>query len=529
MPTQLKQNLILITYTSAWFFVNLLTLITYPIMHSDESWLAGLTQTMMDQSQLLITEPFFDLAPRAPHTFKLLYHLIQWPFIQLFGYQLFSVRLMSLVLGFITLGILYRYFNQFDQASFIAFFALLILSMNSQFVYAAHFARQEIALLLVLILCLYLFNQHTQVTHRTTLIMSTIIGLSMNLHPNAFIIAMMIGSLYLAHWLKKKISYKVLLSYIGPMALLAVINLIVTFTQTKGFINTYWQYARTLSVGATPTSRLSNFIDFYIKVYQRISGTYYLPDIKYLLIISIATLLMIGIVKLIGLRFSTNMSQYIVLDTKKTLPLWQCFYMILAYNIAIFIIGRYNPTSILFLVVILVIVLLHVTQLLVAKSMQLLLLTILLIVSVNGLYKDYNDSANHDYDDYVQFLQNNTDSKDVLLANLSGGFAMNAGQFYDIRNLNYLGETSLEDYIVVNKINVIIYYEEYDYIHRNPEWQILYGDDQAYYAPMKELISDYGTLRVETTSLYYGNRIIRYMGDYPWSIKIYDLDLSPID
>ncbi len=88
MSNQLKRTFLNISYAMFWFIVNLLTLNAYPLMHSDESWLAALTATMMNNVDLMATEPFFDLAPRAPHTLKTLYHLLQMPYLKLFGYNL---------------------------------------------------------------------------------------------------------------------------------------------------------------------------------------------------------------------------------------------------------------------------------------------------------------------------------------------------------------------------------------------------------------------------------------------------------
>ena len=529
MILQVKKKFLLLFYISTWLVINLMTLITYPIMHSDEAWLAGLTQSMIDNGHWLITEPFFDLAPRAPHTLKLLFHLIQWPFIQLFGYDLFSVRLMSLVFGLLSLILLYMYLNQFDQNSDLALMGVVILSLTSPFIYAAHFARQESSLIFILILSLLLYNRKAKVSYKSTIVISSLIGLAISLHPNAFIIAVMIGSLYLEGWLVKDYSFKVILSYITPMALFALLNLIVTFTQTKNFLAKYWQYASTLSVGASPASRFENFLNFYLKIYQRITGTYYIANMKYLFILALIALVFLGITYISRRKTGTFLGRFLIFDTKKTRPIRQCLLMAIGFNVALFIIGRYNPTSIVFLVVIILLFLLHTTQLFIPLSIQRLLLIIFITISSLSLYNDYKEGALHDYDHYHQFLASNIQPTDIVLANLSGGFTMDVNQFYDIRNLNYLEDTSLEAYLLNNNINTIIYYEEYDYIHRNPEWQILYGDDAAYYDDLNQLIVNYGTLKSETISPYYGNRIIRYMGDYPWSIKIYALDLRPSD
>ncbi len=518
MSNQLKRTFINISYATFWFLVNLLTLNAYPLMHSDESWLAALTATMMNNVDLMATEPFFDLAPRAPHTLKTLYHLLQMPYLKLFGYNLTSVRLLSLCLATGAVIVLFSIFDQKSKSPLIGLFSVMLITLNSQFVYAAHFARQEMALILVLLVAYKLYTTDHMENRFKALLISTLIGFSISLHPNAFIVALMIGSLYLLDLARREIKFTTLLIYAFPMAIFACIHIIVTMTSTKNFLANYWQYASTLSVGAAPQTRSENFIGFYIKLTQRISGTYFLTDLRPLFLISLVTLLML--VLLLLLR---------KIDIKKTLPLWQCLVMGVGFNLALFLIGRYNPTSIVFLTVVLSIFVVHALNLLPSNNFQWLIYGVLILLTMNLTYKDYTTFAIHDYETYESFIEENTTEKDIILGNLTGGFAFSPDQFYDIRNLNYLDDLTLTDYIKERQINTIIYYEEYDYIHRNPNWQILYGDDSDYYDDLQTLIRHYGTLRRETTSPYYGNRIIRYLGDYPWSVQIIDIDVQAID
>lgn len=83
---------------------------------------------------------------------------------------------------------------------------------------------------------------------------------------------------------------------------------------------------------------------------------------------------------------------------------------------------------------------------------------------------------------------------------------------------------TIGEYIEDNGINTVIYYEEYDYIHRNPQWQILYGDDSHYYDDLQLFLNENASLTGSFESPFYGNRIIRYTGDYPWRVLIYHID-----
>ena len=141
-------------YTAVYFIINLLILTKFPAMHSDESWLSGLTRAMMHDG-LNSTEYFFDLIPRYPHAIKIIFHILQMPFIMLFGYSLFSVRLMSLIFGIIALILFFKTIHQITDSFGIAFLGMVVLSLDIQFIYASHFARQEIIITAFILAAIY--------------------------------------------------------------------------------------------------------------------------------------------------------------------------------------------------------------------------------------------------------------------------------------------------------------------------------------------------------------------------------------
>ena len=55
-----KETLALWGFVLVWLSLNLLLLTRYPLVHSDESWLGGLTRNMLAQGSPGVTEPFFD-------------------------------------------------------------------------------------------------------------------------------------------------------------------------------------------------------------------------------------------------------------------------------------------------------------------------------------------------------------------------------------------------------------------------------------------------------------------------------------
>jgi len=94
-----------------FFIANLLSLTKFPFIHSDEPWLSGLSRNIMENKNYSVTETFFDLYERNPHAIKSIFHTIQIFFIKLFGYNIFSIRLVSLTFGVLSLLYFYLYFT----------------------------------------------------------------------------------------------------------------------------------------------------------------------------------------------------------------------------------------------------------------------------------------------------------------------------------------------------------------------------------------------------------------------------------
>ncbi|MEA1910718.1 MAG: hypothetical protein U9N32_03460, partial [Spirochaetota bacterium] len=89
-----------------YIILSILSLTYFPFMHSDEGWLASLSRSILLERNIGATEDFFHEVERNPHAIKTLFHLMQIPFIST-GFNLFAVRLLSLIAGFITLYFLF--------------------------------------------------------------------------------------------------------------------------------------------------------------------------------------------------------------------------------------------------------------------------------------------------------------------------------------------------------------------------------------------------------------------------------------
>src|SRR6056297_1167608 len=130
-------------FLTLYFIINTLFLTKYPFMHSDESWLSGLSRIYLENNSPIVTESFFDLLPRFPHSIKIFFHYIQAFFIPILGYKLFTFRLISLIFGILTIYVLYKISLKLLNSNKLAFLFILIFSFDIHFIYTSHFSIQE--------------------------------------------------------------------------------------------------------------------------------------------------------------------------------------------------------------------------------------------------------------------------------------------------------------------------------------------------------------------------------------------------
>lgn len=516
-PSKKKSKFLSFILAFAYFFVNFLTLTTFPLVHSDEVWLGKLSATYLQSKSIFVTEPFFALFPRQAHTLKSLFHLLQSAFIFIFGETIFSLRFLSLVFGMFALVLLWYLLGQFKVSYISKFLISLFIATQVQFIYAMHFGRQEIILICIAFACLLICYRPSLSPVRKHAFIALLIGASIGFHPNSFILALMFGCLILLRSIDSK-KLKPVFVYGFILMAWAVFYIATSFIGNGDFIKDYYDYGSTLAVNAGPLDRFINFRDFYIKLYKQIGATYYLPNIRLTLLLPII-LLLPSLYLIIRCKI-TQLSRNLITNG---------YVMYIGFNIALLIIGRYNPTSIVFMLVPLSLMITGVSSglnQLFNKWLLIIPLSLLIIHNLNIVSIEYGTFSQADYDTYIQELAYGLEDDAVILGNLSGGFAFNDYVFYDIRDLAYLDGQSVKSYMKNQGINTLVYYESYDYIHRNPSWQILYGDDAGYYDELQEIILENGSLVHEFTDAYYGNRIISYIGDYPWTIQVYTIDLE---
>lgn len=491
--TDLRNNIWLIPiFFLLYFIINLCFLVDFPFIHSDESWLSGFTRHVMTTGSFKVSEPFFIEYPRAIHGLRIVFVSLQTLFIQLLGYTPFSVRLLSLVASIVTLWFVNLILKYLKWPSLFRVLSLLLISLQIQFIYASHIARQDVLILLMMSAAFYI-----TLKKKSPILTGTLIGISVGIHPNSFLIACGIGLIYLINVIKKETSIKELLLLIMTTSLWAALFIVISVSLNPNFVHDYLSFGESLGVVNYEFNRFEGFYYYYYKLFHQIGGTYLLLPIRF-------ELLLLPVTMIIGIY------HFIRYDNK---PLVFIFLMILGINVGYLIIGRYNQTAILFTLFFLMLFwIVFLKSLIPDKVFWITLLTIALF---NG-YNSYQ-VVTVDNDNY-QALGEHLQLEGRVLGNLNLDYHLKEGQLIDYRNLWYV--TDFEAYIKEHDIQYIIMPEEMTYIKKSsPKWDILYGplpyyDNMMRYLETCDLIDTFD-------SKTYGMRIARYINTYPWTINIY--------
>lgn len=493
--------------------VNLLFLTNFPFVHSDEAWLSGLSRTMLQKKDLSVTESFFDLYPRNPHSIKTLFHLLQIVFLKLIGYKIFTFRLLSLLIGSSSLYIFYKIAKKLTDNDLLVIMTTIMMGLDIQFIYASHFARQEIILVFIFLIALYYYldKYEERSSIRGDFTLALILGTAIGIHPNSFIIALPFVFIYSYNLIiAKKIDLANYLTFIGTLGGIALLFVILSFKFDPNFINNYSTYGEKLGVFSSILTKIDRLDYFYKKLFYGISGTYYTPPVKFQFIIFALTLI------------SSFLQLFFTKDKKKS----TLILTFAAINIGYIIIGRYNQTSIIFIFPICYLLLLNLISNLKNSLSYLIMIAIIAVLAFNTTSALIEDSHSS-YHKYLKEISKVVDRNDRVLANLNCEYYFNNGKLLDYRNLAYLDDNhlSFSEYISSRKIEYIIYPEEMDYIYEHrPMWNMLYGNLYPYYQDMKNYLKEECTMVYSFTDSTYGMRIARYIGEREWQIKIYKVN-----
>jgi 4-amino-4-deoxy-L-arabinose transferase-like glycosyltransferase len=465
-----REKLFLVIGLALFFLVNLTFLTKFPFLHSDESWLAGLSRTILNTGSFSSTETFFNLWTRYPHAIKLLFHILQIGAIKLFGYRLFSVRLLSLLAATATLGVFYAASKRFFGSVKKSLLATLLLACDVQFIYASHFARQEIFICLFLVLCFFILMKYeTKMKNSGVILLGIVTGIAIGFHPNSFLIACMcFGILLLRYFRNKSVSLKQIGYYLGITAVFAALFIAWSYRLDSDFLTHYFAYGDSeFGVLDSIWDKLLYFPYYLSKLFRQVGGTYYLPDIR-------PQFIVFGVSVFLGILFVALMKKT---EQKKAARVADLFMAIAGIFAGIIIIGRYNQTAIVFVFPffwILTVFALSLFETGLRKALAVLLIALIFGFSV------YNISPwlQYDYQTYLDEIAEYVPSDAVTLANLNAEFYFDEGCLIDYRNLEYLNENDLSfaDYIRENEIEYIVISDEMEFIAEHaPSYDALYG------------------------------------------------------
>lgn len=514
-----------------YLVINLVFLTRFPFVHSDESWLSGLARNMDAHNDFGVTEPFFDLKERHPHALKIVFHSLQSLAMKVMGYNIFSMRLISLIFSLLTLYYVYRLaFTLFPKKT-AALAALLMTAFDVQYIYASHFARQEIILVFFLVLSLYVF--YDRLSHhvgRDDFILGSIVGLSIGIHPNSFIISLPSIFLYGYHaFFTRRLKSKDFLRYLITLGGYALFFIVISLSFDPNFLTNYSQRGSEFGVFNSLTSKLGEFKLFYQKIYHQISGTYYTPNIKlqfFLFPLIILTALGVALTQDDDVLKKDDLEG----GSQSFLPQQETItglvLSIVALNVGIILVGRYNQTSIIFQFPLFYLLTAYVIYYYPPKIYLSHLSLIIILLSL-GAYSVFNITPylSYSYDNYLSQINKVVHPHSKVLANLNTEYYFDGGQLLDFRNLAFLQKNGLgfEDYVRGKNIRYIIYPEEMDLIYKErPRWNGMYGAPH-YYEELKEFLDNKCTLIYQFTDPIYAMRIVEYMGEEDWRIWIYQV------
>ena len=501
----------LILLLAAFFALNLSSLTRFPLVHSDEAWLAGLTRHMMEEGSFGVTEPFFDLKPRYPHAIKLLFHLMQMPFLSAFGHGAWSARLLSLLGGVLALYLFFRCCR--SVAPFhSALGSTALCALSGQFLFAAHTARQEILMLCALLaLTLVLLEGKGTVSARRAAALGALTGLAVGLHPNSLLLALGVGLSFIGLMLAgRRGLLKPLLVYIAVTGALALCFVALSFAFDRQFPAHYRMYGETeFELSASPWAKVREFPLYLEKLWHGVSGTYLLPSLKAQLIL-IPPLLIWATVRAVN----TRAAEPIIL-----------LGMIGGALSGTIVIGRYNQlsASLWMLPCLLLIPWL-------LKGVPLRRWALVLLAGAFAFSSGHSIAPMlaSRYEDYLRQAAAFAQPGERTLANLSLGFYFDDGALLDLRNLSYLQENNLSfaDYVRSRGIRVILWPEEMDFIYnRRPAWNMIYGNPR--YVPEAEaFLAEHCTPLGTFESGGYAVRIAQEVGK-PYRVKAYRVNGSP--
>jgi len=497
----------------------------FPFVHSDEAWLASLSRAMLDAGSLGVTEDFFRLTPRYPHAIKVLFHLLQIPFVAL-SFSHLSVRVISFLGGLTALFCFYAALRKLGLRTAGALVGTMLLAFDVQVFASAHIARQEILLVAVLSAAFCLALPLDAWKWTTPLLLGSLLGGAIGLHPNAFIVTLPVASLLF--WSPVSLRRKALYLALFSGVLLAFAGLFVgwSYSMDPEFPSNYLAFGESVGVADSPLRRLLRLRLFFVKLYRQTAGTYYLSPVRLQLVLFagllpvsllVAPFAKMGRGRQIGALVTAALSVVAGLyAVGKFAPptavfLWLPCYLLGAIVIDELFSLRREPSS---------------TTPRAVRALILLLLAGHLGITTLRETLRFSDNR---YRDYLSGLRAAVPPDQPVLGNLNTAFAFEPGSLHTYRDLARL-TGSISDYLVDQGIRYVLLPSEMDAIFaERPQWNLLYGNLYPYYDELLSVLDSRGARIDVIEAPVYAMRIVPYMESRNAVLTIYRLSEGSVD
>ncbi|MFP4536519.1 MAG: ArnT family glycosyltransferase [Spirochaetaceae bacterium] len=561
--------------TAAYLFLHIWSLPWFPFVHSDEAWLASLSRTMVLEGRLDATEEFFRLTPRHPHALKTVFHLIQAPFL-LLRWSAVAARLPSLVAGLGAVVLLGVTVKRLTENRLAACAVGCAFALDVQFFYTSHLGRQEALVLLAMMGGLFaLLRPGRSRRLPPALTAGVIIGLTIFVHPNAFIAALALlpwavvadstpdigsppdgrsgggGSPGSSRLQRSGVN---LALYVAVLAGFGALAVAASYAMDPRFLAHYLEFGGSVGVTAGPVERVAHLREFFIKMAGRHAGTYYLPPVApqlWALMLLLLLSLLVGPARLIStVRRGPNPRSVAASRSRAPRQFSACPGALGAVStlltvLALFLIGKFSPPSVVFLIPWLYLqagVLLHRLGRRGGFPLASALLLLMPVATGAQLLSELPNSYPGSYDRYLSEIREFVPEGEVALANLNSAFAFEPGELRVYRDLGALppaegaSDSEEESGLLQRPLGrflrkegvawVVLPREELELIYRNrPVWNAVYGNPHRFYPDLIEILERHGTLVHRFEASRYGMRLVPYMDRGDYHVEIHRLEL----
>lgn len=511
---RLRVHMPFLLYMILYFVVNALVLTRFPYMHSDEPWLGALSRSMLIQGDYSVTEPFFDVYSRNPHAIRVLFHLLQSGVIQVFGFGLFQLRMISLVFGAGSLFMMYDIGLSLWKSKVKALVVTALLSLNVWFIYASHFARQEIILVFVILSALaFLLRNLESSAKRRDVVLGILLGLGIGIHPNSFIMALAMGAVYVYLIRKRILRWKNLAILIATVGIFALSFVLISLMMDPNYFQNYIQNGHKFGVDRGLLDKILAAGSFFSGIWNREGLTYYIPNLR-------IPLVLFGICLVVSLFQSWQNRRGSDWNANSLLLMGSGG--ILA---GLILIGRYNPTSMVFFFPFLYLLL---GDMKMGRWKNAIRAAVLCVLLGNMWFNVPNYASS--YPAYESQIAQWVSPQDKTLANLNLGFYFDEGKLLDYRNLRYFQEAGLtfDEYVSTRNIRYIIYSEELRLINeKKPAYNKVYGNPDFYYEELIEFLENDCELIGAFENPTYGVHVANWVDQNSWKISVFKVRETP--